>query len=488
MSSYYMEYDQSCSFAATARRASAGAIVLALVFGLSGCSSETSTVRQPEEYRSMVNTDHLDRLGEDVISDSGPVRIIHIYSEAPDYHWVGDDDEGVAAVDDAARAAVFYLRHFDATGEETSRRKAERLLRFLLYMQKEDGLFFNFVLNSGLEINRVHQNSLADDFGWWAARAIWAMGTGALVLKEVNPELSAELLARADRATGWVKNKLARFGETITHPYGVAPLWLLHETAADATSELLLGLAALQEAYPDSIRAVMIDQLATGVEMMQYGSMGTFPYGAHASWLGGWHAWGNSQSEALSALGRLDTPVREATHFYPRLLVSGWLHSLPLDGSPPRRFEQIAYGVRCVAAGLIRLYEKTRDERYAIMGGLAASWFTGNNVAGQAMYDPGTGRGFDGINGPRSVNRNAGAESTIEALLSIHEVEKYEAARRWLHASGGAETSFERDGKRYMVRVYHTDDDSAAVLMDLTDEELRVLVGAELTFLEGVRR
>jgi hypothetical protein len=37
------------------------------------------------------------------------------------------------------------------------------------------------------------------------------------------------------------------------------------------------------------------------------------------------------------------------------------------------------------------------------------------------MYDPATGRAYDGINGPVSwrVNRNSGAESTIEALMSM---------------------------------------------------------------------
>ncbi|WP_243664207.1 hypothetical protein [Rhodothermus marinus] len=33
--------------------------------------------------------------------------------------------------------------------------------------------------------------------------------------------------------------------------------------------------------------------------------------------------------------------------------------------------------------------------RYATMAGLAASWLTGNNEAGVAMYDPATGRGYD---------------------------------------------------------------------------------------------
>ena len=40
------------------------------------------------------------------------MAIIHIYSNYPDYAYVGDDDEGIACIDDAARAAIFYLEYY----------------------------------------------------------------------------------------------------------------------------------------------------------------------------------------------------------------------------------------------------------------------------------------------------------------------------------------------------------------------------------------
>src|SRR5690606_30633408 len=129
-----------------------------------------------------------------------------------------------------------------------------------------------------------------------------------------------------------------------------------------------------------------------------------------------WHGWGNSQTQALAEAGILGGAVREAENFFPHLLVNGWRHSMDLDNpSAGREYEQIAYAVRCVAVGLVRLFEATGDEQYAILAGLAASWFTGNNVPDAVMYDGRTGRGYDGISGPSDVNRNAGAESTIEA-------------------------------------------------------------------------
>ena len=43
------------------------------------------------------------------------------------------------------------------------------------------------------------------------------------------------------------------------------------------------------------------------------------------------------------------------------------------------------------------------------------------------MYSVSTGVCFDGISSPGSVNQNSGAESTIEALLTIQKVEAYPA-------------------------------------------------------------
>jgi len=68
------------------------------------------------------------------------------------------------------------------------------------------------------------------------------------------------------------------------------------------------------------------------------------------------------------------------------------------------------------------------------MAGLAASWLTGNNPAGRPVYDPRTGRCFDGIRDSLTLNLNSGAESTIEALYTLVEVERYPPAAAFLHS------------------------------------------------------
>lgn len=101
-------------------------------------------------------------------------------------------------------------------------------------------------------------------------------------------------------------------------------------------------------------------------------------------------------------------------------------------GVVPNRLEQIAYGTNMVVQAYAALYEATGEQRYADLAALAGSWLFGNNMAGVQMYNPENGRTFDGINGPVAwrVNRNAGAESTIEGLMSISTLAKPLQARR----------------------------------------------------------
>ena len=466
------------------RRAGLGLLVVTLL--AVGCGS-TDPDDPPDDPTPTptFNLDHLDHLGETVQHEGETLRIVHIYADAPSYEWIGDDDEGIACVDDAARAAVVYLRHFETTGAASSREKAEELLRFVMYMQRENGLFYNFVWDNALTVNTTHPNSRADAFEWWAARGVWALGVGARVLADANPDFAALCAEHVRRTYPHLDALLDRYGQTTPQDGRTLPRWLIHENAADATSELLLGLVALNQAAPDPALRTRIDRFAEGIALMQYGTMNAFPYGYHAAYPGGWHGWGSSQTQALAEARVTASAVREAEHFYPRLLVDGWLHSIPLDPSEPvREFEQIAYATRCVTVGLLRLHEATGDARYAVMAGLAASWFTSNNVAEFAMYDAEHGRGYDGINGPGSINLNSGAESAIEALFSVLEVERVPEARAWMTARGAAPVEVTRGGTTYRYRVFTAGSGDAlrrvAVVMDLTDEQLQLLEGDAL--------
>ena len=54
----------------------------------------------------------------------------------------------------------------------------------------------------------------------------------------------------------------------------------------------------------------------------------------------------------------------------------------------------------------------------------AAAWFQGDNDAGQLMWDPETGGGFDGLHAD-GVNRNQGAESTLAVLSTLQHARRF---------------------------------------------------------------
>src|SRR5437667_9936421 len=107
---------------------------------LSNCSKHSnSNPVQPKEA-ALINTSHLDYLYTPVTFSTGVKTAgVFIYSESPDYHLVGDVDEGFTCVDDVARAAQVYLRSNKFSSDTSVQAKAFNLIRFILEMQSDNG-------------------------------------------------------------------------------------------------------------------------------------------------------------------------------------------------------------------------------------------------------------------------------------------------------------------------------------------------------------
>ena len=110
----------------------AGVLAMFVCLGLCQCANKPV---EQVTVKSQINTAHLDALYDQLKVGNDTVGFIHIYAEYPDYHLVGDADEGIACVDDASRASIFYLRQHAATGDPEQLRKGQMLIRFLLAMQ-----------------------------------------------------------------------------------------------------------------------------------------------------------------------------------------------------------------------------------------------------------------------------------------------------------------------------------------------------------------
>jgi len=85
--------------------------------------------------------------------------------------------EGVACVDDAARAIVLYCGIWRRQRLPSARATASSLLRFLAYVQHEDGRFGNFILDWTGRRNRAGSTSHAGGPAW-QARALHALACG----------------------------------------------------------------------------------------------------------------------------------------------------------------------------------------------------------------------------------------------------------------------------------------------------------------------
>lgn len=398
-------------------------LLLMVLLFLAGSGVMAQEVNESDD---LVNLDHLRFLTQPVTIDETPMAIVHIYSEYPEYEWVDAAGEGLSAVDDVARAAVVYLWQYERTGDPELLELARQCLNFVLYMQAEDGEFYNFVTDSAGTINE-RGNTSYKSLGWWAMRGLWALGEGVRVFDAVDPAYADELEAAYLRTEAAIAATMTNYG-TYNEVHGFrVPAWI--PTSESTVAGIgLLGLAAYQQARPNETTAALITQIADGIAEYRLGDHSTYPFGMHparANAPGFWHDWGAHMTHALVVAGMtmerqdwIESAAADANSFLLRQLAFERFRHI---GVVPYRLEQIAYGTNQLVLTYMALYEATGDEQYARYGGLATSWYFGNNMAGVQMYDPASGRVLDGINGPTMfrVNRNAGAESTIEGLMSI---------------------------------------------------------------------
>lgn len=343
--------------------------------------------------------------------------------------------QGAYNADDMTRAAVAYLRHWQATGSASSRDSAYDLLRGVTYLQTSSGPNAGNVvlwmqpdgtLNPSAE--PVEQPDPSDSgASYWLARTIWALGEGYAAFRDENPAFAAFLRERLELAIDAVDRQvLDAYGEYLHIDGRQTPAWLIVD-GADATAEAMLGLSAYVDSGGSAHARTVLARLSEGVAALTGGDAQTWPFGAVRPWAlsrSVWHGWGSQMPAALAeasvVLGEPALqagPTSDAFTFDPWLLTSGG----PDNGRLPTRGDrsQIAYGVDSRLQSLVATAETTGRSAARHLAGIFAAWYFGANPAGEPMYDPATGRTFDGVNSDATVNRNSGAESTIHGLLSM---------------------------------------------------------------------
>lgn len=413
-------------------------LVLLFIFCVANCSPPKAS-----QTGLLVNSAHLEHLYQEITIDTVRLGVIWIYCEAPDYHLVGDSDEGFTCVDDVARALVFYSRQYAAAPTPEVLDRVRAMTEFLLFMHSDNGYFYNFLLPENT-INTTHQNSRAEP-GWWSWRAFWA-------LSEVNL-LPSDKLTDLQQRIKPIQEELLRKMQLLCTPGqdtvvfdGVAVPACLAGLGADQVGVMMQGLVNDYQLHPSEDTKQLLLFLGNLLLQVQHGDDQTWPYSAIMSWRNEWHAWGNSQAYALLKAGRvlqnedfIRAGINEVRNFYPYCMNEGFISGFKVvkdsTGLVPadfRQFPQIAYNARPMVLASLEAFRITGDTTYAATAGRLATWFFGNNPTRRPMYDPVTGRTFDGIGSADQVNTNSGAESTIEALLSLQAVSAVPEARQVL--------------------------------------------------------
>jgi hypothetical protein len=348
--------------------------------------------------------------------------------------------QGAFNADDTSRAAVVYLRHWQQTGDATSREHAMQTLRSLAYLQTTEGPNAGNVvlwqqvdgtLNPSAEPVELPDPSDSAE-SYWLARTVWALGEGYAAFADDDPEFAAFLENRLDLSLAALnRQSLGEYGTYDIADGDEVPGWLIAD-GADASAEAVLGLAAYVGAEPATATAATartaLDQLSEGIAAMSTveGATGDWPFGAIMPWTHSpslWHAWGGLAPAAVATASvALDDPtllpaaVQDTAQFTPQLLAAGGPDNA---WSPTPGEAQIAYGVDSRLQSLVATADAADAPGLLNIAAITAGWYFGANRSGQPAYNPATGTTIDGIERDGRVNTNSGAESTIHALLSM---------------------------------------------------------------------
>jgi hypothetical protein len=328
---------------------------------------------------------HLARLTSYFPHDGERIPYIHVYATEQDDGSLltisakESGYEGIACLDDVARAAILALQTYAQSGSIAALRMANDWLRFVCYVQDADGHFTNFILNSTGIKHYQGQTSYAGG-SWWTARALWALATASRITGDARwlecfrqgpPEMSGNLKI-----------------------LGVQTLAFLELYEAEPSTDFRFEISHRCEALMDGGQGYLRDFL---------GEAAVEPYGFHQ--LHGLARAGRllGRPEYLMrcaiTVDRLIVPMVQA-HFY---------HVLPWKYAP-----RCAYDISTLVLGLEELYYATGEDRYRRLALGCATWLYGANPARTPLYNPRTGRCSDGIADDGTASSNCGAESAIE--------------------------------------------------------------------------
>lgn len=329
-----------------------------------------------------IRLDHLIHLTD----DTGLIQ--HATCGVPDRRF------GYSA-DDAARALVVTLKHFDQFGDNVSLDLATRYLSFLSYAQLPDGRFHNF-MSYAREFLDEHGGE--DTLG----RALWGLGTAVRYSPtEGMRALARNMFERAMEALDLEHPRAMAYSicglNNFLHRYDGAP------PVRRKLAELAHQLATIYERSSDKDWRWFGDELTYANAKMP------------EAMLLAYRATGDEQFrkigfESLEFL--LEQTYRDGRFDF--IGNQGWYRR----GGERAVLSQQPIEAGYTAEACLVAQKISTEQRYLELAEAAAEWLLGRNRLGVRLYDFTTGACADGLN-PHGPSLNQGAESVICGLLTL---------------------------------------------------------------------
>jgi glycosyltransferase involved in cell wall biosynthesis len=299
------------------------------------------------------------------------------------------------ATDDAARALVVALMHYQQFGDETVLPLVSRYLSFIQHAQTADGRFHNF-MGYGREF--TDECGSEDTLG----RALWGLG----VTVACGPTEGVGAMARDMFERAMVDLEME-------HPRAMA--------------YAICGLHAFLQRYDGAaqVRRKLVD-LADQLASL---------YDAHSD--EGWRWFGDEMTYANAKLPQAMLLAYQATEDerYKKIgleslefLLLETFHDPHFDfignqGWYRRGGERAIFSQQPIEAGYTAeacatAFEVTGHTRYFSLGNAAVEWLLGRNRLGIRLYDLATGACSDGLEA-QGASMNQGAESIVCCLLGL---------------------------------------------------------------------
>ncbi|GAB6188611.1 hypothetical protein JCM30566_03500 [Marinitoga arctica] len=316
--------------------------------------------------------------------------------------------EGVTCVDDVARVAILYTDLYTIKKDNFYYKRAKEALEFLFAMQDTDGDFYNFIFKDG-KINKYGITS-RKSASWWAVRAFWALSNAINVFQD--EELNSKLINSAKK----VKYVLLE---------NLDSNFLLNKST-DVSSIFLLGLSKYYYYSHDKEDLKYIIDISNSILKSQVKEgpfVGAYNEGDENNFL--WHSWGSRQGEALIEAYKITKnkvyldSVKNYSKFLDLLISLGPIYEIK---DYINKYPYLSYGLETIISTLSKLYLVTQEDIYAVKAFLFGSFYYGNNSLNYPMIGK-NGEGYDGMHSVY-INQNAGAESTISALISLERLNR----------------------------------------------------------------